>query len=80
MFEVGFSELVVIGITALLAIGPERLPEIASKAGSWIAKARRLKNELDRAQQSILDAGESIMQDYPKESFLDDRRHNAKQN
>jgi len=33
MFDVGFSELVVIGIVALLVLGPQRLPEVARTAG-----------------------------------------------
>jgi sec-independent protein translocase protein TatB len=41
MFEVGFSELLMIGLVALLVIGPERLPKAARIAGLWMSKARR---------------------------------------
>jgi len=34
MFEIGFSELVLVGLVALLVIGPERLPKVARLAGS----------------------------------------------
>lgn len=42
MFEnLGFSELVVILIVALVVLGPERLPDVARKAGLWYGKIRR---------------------------------------
>ena len=40
MFDVGFSELVIIAIVALLVLGPERLPKAARLAGLWVRKAR----------------------------------------
>lgn len=40
MFDVGFSELIMVGLVALLAIGPERLPKAARIAGFWMGKAR----------------------------------------
>ena len=42
MFEVGFSELCMIGLVALLVIGPERLPKVARLAGFWIGKTRSM--------------------------------------
>lgn len=41
MFEVGFSELLLVGIVALLVFGPERLPSLARTAGMWLGRARR---------------------------------------
>ena len=41
MFDVSFGELVLIGIVALLVIGPERLPKVARAAGLWVGRARR---------------------------------------
>lgn len=46
MFDVGFWELALIGIVALLILGPERLPQAARTAGLWIGKARRMLGEL----------------------------------
>ncbi len=40
MFDAGFAEVMVIAVIALLVIGPERLPEVASKVGGWVGKAR----------------------------------------
>lgn len=40
MFDIGFFELILIAIVALLVIGPERLPHVARSAGLWIGKMR----------------------------------------
>jgi sec-independent protein translocase protein TatB len=40
MFDVGFSELLLIGFVALIVLGPERLPKAARFAGLWVRKAR----------------------------------------
>lgn len=50
MFDIGFWELLVIGVVLLLVMGPERLPEVAKQAAFFIRKARqgvyRLRNEM----------------------------------
>ncbi len=52
MFDIGFWELVVIGLVALLVVGPERLPKLAYSAGKWLGKGRAMigsiKAEIDR--------------------------------
>jgi sec-independent protein translocase protein TatB len=40
VFDVAFSELIVIGILALIVLGPKRLPEVARTAGQWMGKLR----------------------------------------
>ena len=40
MFDVGFSELIMVGLVALLVLGPEKLPKAARIAGFWLGKAR----------------------------------------
>ncbi|MGR8998775.1 MAG: Sec-independent protein translocase protein TatB [Gammaproteobacteria bacterium] len=42
MFDIGFSELIMLGLVSLLVIGPERLPKVARIAGFWIGKARNM--------------------------------------
>ena len=44
MFDAGFWEFLLIGIVALLVVGPERLPGLARKAGYWIGRARKFVN------------------------------------
>ena len=41
MFDIGFSELVVIGIVALVVLGPERLPKVARTAGHLFGRFQR---------------------------------------
>ena len=44
MFDVGFSELLVIAIVALVVIGPERLPRVARTAGHLLGRLQRYVN------------------------------------
>ena len=46
MFDVGFSELVVIAIVALVVIGPERLPGVARTAGHLLGRLQRYVNDV----------------------------------
>lgn len=52
MFDVGFWELLVIGIVALLVIGPDRLPGVARTVGAWVGKGKRfvssVKADIDK--------------------------------
>lgn len=41
MFDIGFWEILLIGVVALLVIGPERLPGVARTAGVWVGRVRR---------------------------------------
>ena len=52
MFDIGFWELMILGVVALLVVGPERLPKLAYTAGKWLGKGRSMlgavKSEIDR--------------------------------
>lgn len=52
MFEIGFTELLLVGIVALLVLGPERLPVAARTLGRGLGQARRalhaLKTQVER--------------------------------
>jgi sec-independent protein translocase protein TatB len=45
MFDIGWSELLLIGIVALIAIGPKELPGALRTLGQWMAKVRRMASE-----------------------------------
>lgn len=52
MFDIGFGELLIIAIVALVVLGPERLPKAARFAGLWVRRARAqwhsVRDELER--------------------------------
>jgi sec-independent protein translocase protein TatB len=70
MFDIGFWELAMIGVVALLVIGPERLPKVARVGGFWLGKARgyvsTVKQELDKELQ-IEEAKQAVLKDNPLE-------------
>jgi sec-independent protein translocase protein TatB len=55
MFDIGFSELMLIGLVALVVIGPERLPRVARTAGHLLGKLQRyvsdVKSDIQREMQ-----------------------------
>jgi len=73
MFDVGFSELLVIGVVALIVIGPERLPAVARTAGVLLGRLQRYVNsvkadinreiqldELKKLQQQVAEQARSM--------------------
>jgi len=83
MFEIGFSELIVIAIVALVVIGPERLPKVARTAGHLLGRLRRYVNdvkadinreiqldELKTLQTSIQESARDMRQDIASEKQI----------
>ena len=66
MFDIGFSELLVIGVVALIVIGPERLPKVARTAGHLLGRFQRyassVKSDISREMQmdELRKAGQSF--------------------
>ena len=54
MFGLGWGEMVVIGIVALIAIGPKELPTVLRTIGMWMGKVRRMANEFQGQFQEAL--------------------------
>ena len=80
MFDVGFSEMVLIAVVALIVIGPERLPKVARTLGHLFGRMQRYVNdvksdisremeldELRKLQASVQDAARDIEQTVNKE-------------
>ena len=65
MFDIGFTELVIIGIVALLVIGPERLPGAIRTGSAWLNRFKRGFNDIKREVQQELH-NDSVMQDLRK--------------
>ncbi len=73
MFDIGFAELLIIGVVMLLVIGPERLPETIRTGSAWLARLRRGFNEIkqevkqelhnDEIMRELREAGEQIKKD-----------------
>jgi sec-independent protein translocase protein TatB len=80
MFDIGFSEIVVIAVVALIVIGPERLPKVARTLGHLFGRMQRYVNdvkadisremeldELRKLQATVQDAAHAIEQTVNKE-------------
>ena len=80
MFDIGFSELLLIAVVALIVIGPERLPKVARTLGHLFGRMQRYVNdvkadigremqleELRNLQSSMQDAARSIEQSVSRE-------------
>jgi sec-independent protein translocase protein TatB len=54
MFDIGWSELLVIGVVALIAIGPKELPGVLRAVGHWMGKIRRMASEFQGQFQEAM--------------------------
>jgi sec-independent protein translocase protein TatB len=67
MFEIGFTEILVISVLALVVLGPEKLPRVAAQIGRWVGRARamarqfreQLEDEVQLAETNKAKAKES---------------------
>ena len=71
MFDIGWSELLVIAVVALIAIGPKELPGVLRMVGQWMAKARKMAGEFQGQFQEAM--REAEMADL-KDSFDEVRK------
>jgi sec-independent protein translocase protein TatB len=80
MFDIAFSELMIIGVVALLVIGPEKLPKVARTLGHLLGRAQRYVNdvksdinreiqldELKKLQSEVTESARSIEDSVRKE-------------
>ncbi len=58
MFDIGFSEILVIGVVALIVLGPERLPKVARTAGHLFGRLQRYVSEVKQQVKQEMDAEE----------------------
>jgi len=65
MFDIGFAELIIIGVVSLLVIGPERLPGAIRTGSAWLNKFKRGFNDIKREVQQELH-NDAVMQDLRK--------------
>ncbi|HBU30283.1 MAG: twin arginine-targeting protein translocase TatB [Thiobacillus sp. GWE1_62_9] len=85
MFDIGFTELLVIGVVALIVIGPERLPKVARTAGHLYGRMQRYVSsvksdisqeiqldEMRRVGQSFKESIESVSSDVQQQATVVD--------
>jgi len=86
MFDLSFWEIVVVGIIAVIVVGPERLPGMAYTAGKWITKVKRfvanakaeVESEFNTAElRKLMSVQEEEMQKLRK--LVEDTRHDVEQ-
>jgi sec-independent protein translocase protein TatB len=54
MFDIGWGELVLVGLVALIVIGPKELPTVLRTAGQWMGKVKRMASEFQGQFQEAL--------------------------
>src|ERR1044072_2999212 len=59
MFEVGFTELLGIFVLALIVLGPEKLPRLASQVGRWIGRARAMAKQFRNQLEEEVNVAEA---------------------
>jgi sec-independent protein translocase protein TatB len=60
MFEIGWSELLLIAVVALIAIGPKELPTVLRTLGQWMSKLRRMASEFQSQFQEAMREAEMV--------------------
>lgn len=72
MFDIGFLELIVVAVIALIILGPERMPQAVRTLGLWVGKAKKgfnsVKNEINRELQA-----QELQQSEQEKSSLEDQ-------
>ncbi len=77
MFDIGFSEMFLILVIALIVIGPERLPAVATKIGRFIRKARQTFENVKRDVESELET-EELNKRLAENNILQDTKDSVK--
>ncbi|NIC05120.1 Sec-independent protein translocase protein TatB [Billgrantia bachuensis] len=78
MFDIGFLELLILGIVGLLVLGPERLPKAARTVGLWVGKIKRTVSSMQREINSQLEAEELRQKLKEQQTKLDESLNKAK--
>ena len=55
MFDIGMAEMIVIGVVALIVVGPKDLPQMFRKVGQFVGKARGMARDFQRAMEQAAD-------------------------
>ncbi len=55
MFDIGFSEILVIFVLALIVLGPEKLPRVVREVGRWVGRARAMARQFQEQLEEEVD-------------------------
>lgn len=71
MFDIGFQELIIIFVVALIVVGPKKLPELGRTLGKWVVDIRRginmAKSQIEDEMKDEFKMPEDIVQSLPKD-------------
>lgn len=59
MFDIGFSEILVIFVLALIVLGPEKLPRVVREVGRWVGRARAMARQFQEQLEEEVDVDRS---------------------
>jgi sec-independent protein translocase protein TatB len=59
MFDIGFSEILVIFILALIVLGPQKLPRVVREVGRWVGRARAMARQFQEQLEDEVDVDRS---------------------
>jgi len=68
MFDIGFWELLLVAVVALVIVGPERFPGMIKKAGYWLGQFRRIVNSVKSEIKTEVDKADQL------QNLLDDQK------
>ena len=73
MFDVGFSEILLIAVVALLVVGPREFPTLVRNIGSWLGKARQFMNAVKTEFDKEIHKADEIKRLMAKEAEIAER-------
>jgi Tat protein translocase TatB subunit len=84
MFDIGFQELLIIFVVALLVFGPKKLPELAKTMGKWVAEIKRgvhiAKSQIEQEMNADFKVpDEDIIKNLPKDDELAEKKKEESQ-
>ncbi len=76
MFDIGFSELLLIAVVALIVMGPQRLPQAMRSLALWLGRARQMFNSLKKELENEVGM-DDVRRQLHNEQVLRDLKHSA---
>lgn len=76
MFDIGFWEIVLIAVVALVVVGPERFPGMVKKAGYWVGQFRRMANAVKSEIQLEVDKADELQRKLEDQKEILERNMN----